>query len=161
MSWLLIVLIFVVLGLGVVLVAMRSGSSGPVLDSNKRGSRRAVAVFTALAVAVFAVAIPVIVALADNSTAEEDAGPVTLTASEQHGRQLFSDHCVQCHTLGASNAVQTIGPNLDVLRPPKALVLDAIKNGRARGNGQMPAGLYNGPDAQDVAAYVAAVAGRN
>jgi mono/diheme cytochrome c family protein len=39
-------------------------------------------------------------------------------------------------------------------------VLDAIKNGRARGVGQMPANLLSGEDAEDVADYVAAVAGR-
>ena len=53
-----------------------------------------------------------------------------------------------------------MGPNLDQLRPPKALILDAIQKGRARGQGQMPAGLVDGQDAQDVAAFVAAVAGR-
>jgi mono/diheme cytochrome c family protein len=47
-----------------------------------------------------------------------------------------------------------------VLHPPKGLVLDAIANGRARGSGQMPKGLVDGEDAQDVAAYVVAVAGR-
>ena len=40
----------------------------------------------------------------------------------------------------ASNAVGKVGPNLDVLHPPKGLILDAITNGRARGQGQMPAG---------------------
>ena len=56
----------------------------------------------------------------------------------------------------ASNAVGKVGPNLDALRPPKVLVIDAIKKGRAQGRGQMPAGLVDGQDAQDVAAYVAA-----
>jgi mono/diheme cytochrome c family protein len=56
--------------------------------------------------------------------------------------------------------VGKVGPNLDQLRPPKALILDAIKNGRARGQGQMPAGLVDGQDAQDVADFVAKVAGR-
>ena len=53
-----------------------------------------------------------------------------------------------------------MGPNLDDLRPPKELVLDAIENGRSRGNGQMAAGLYTGQDAEDVAAYVAKAAGQ-
>jgi mono/diheme cytochrome c family protein len=47
-----------------------------------------------------------------------------------------------------------------VLHPPKGLILDAIAKGRARGQGQMPAGLVDGQDAQAVAAYVAAAAGR-
>ena len=38
-------------------------------------------------------------------------------------------------------------------------MLNAILEGRARGIGQMPALLYQGKEAQDVAAFVAAVAG--
>jgi mono/diheme cytochrome c family protein len=67
---------------------------------------------------------------------------------------------VNCHTLKASNAIAEIGPNLDQLRPPKALVLDAIAKGRANGNGQMAAGLYTGQDAEDVANYVAKAVGQ-
>jgi hypothetical protein len=39
-------------------------------------------------------------------------------------------------------------------------VLYAINNGFAAGLGQMPAGLYSGQDATDIAQFVAAVAGR-
>ena len=52
-----------------------------------------------------------------------------------------------------------VGPNLDQLHPAKAIILNAIATGRARGNGQMPAGLVVGEDAQNVANYVSAVAG--
>ena len=45
-------------------------------------------------------------------------------------------------------------------RPPEALVLNAIEMGRARGAGNMPAGIYVGKQAEDVAKFVAAVAGR-
>ena len=41
----------------------------------------------------------------------------------------------------------------------KAFILSAILEGRARGNGQMPALLFQGKEAEDVANYVAAVAG--
>ena len=61
-----------------------------------------------------------------------------------------------CHTLEAANAVAQVGPNLDTLRPTKALVLDAIENGRARGNGAMARNLVIGEDAEDVAEFVAA-----
>ena len=54
-----------------------------------------------------------------------------------------------------------IGPNLDKLRPPASLVLDAVSNGRARGIGTMPADIVQGKDARDVAAFVAKVAGRD
>ena len=39
-------------------------------------------------------------------------------------------------------------------------MLDAIQKGRAQGNGQMAAGLYEGEDAEDVAAYVAKAVGQ-
>jgi len=39
-------------------------------------------------------------------------------------------------------------------------VLNAILEGRARGLGQMPAQLYQGREAEEVADFVAAVAGR-
>jgi len=45
----------------------------------------------------------------------------------------------------------------DALAP--ALVLSAIAEGRARGLGQMPALLYQGKEAEEVASFVAAVAG--
>jgi mono/diheme cytochrome c family protein len=155
----LLVLFFLALGVTVVLVAMRSGAKGPVLDSNRRGSRRALAWLLGLAVLAFVVAIPVAVAI-DNSDAEATAGPVELNAQEEAGREVFNRNCVQCHILKASNSVQQVGPSLDALRPPKELVLDAIEKGRARGQGQMPAQLVTGPDAEAVAAYVAKVAGR-
>jgi hypothetical protein len=63
--------------------------------------------------------------------------------------------------------VGRIGPNLDVRvgvdiskqEGRKALVLNAIQEGRARGLGQMPAQLYQGREAEEVAEFVAAVAG--
>ena len=159
MQTVLLVSFFVVLGLAVVLVAMRSGAKGPVLDPSRRGSRRALAWMLALSILAFVVAIPVAVAI-DSSDAEADAGPVQLNEQEQRGRQIFNENCVQCHILAASNGVQRVGPSLDELRPPKELVLDAIEKGRARGQGQMPAQVVTGPDAEAVAAYVAKVAGR-
>jgi hypothetical protein len=38
-------------------------------------------------------------------------------------------------------------------------VLNAIELGRARGNGDMPAAIYTGQQARDVAEFVSAVAG--
>jgi mono/diheme cytochrome c family protein len=73
---------------------------------------------------------------------------------------LFNDKCATCHTLDDAGAVGQVGPNLDELAPPAPLTLNAIQQGRARGRGQMPAQLYDGQDAKDVAAYIALVAGR-
>jgi mono/diheme cytochrome c family protein len=109
---------------------------------------------------VLGVGVPAaVIAAVDDRNDIPQAGVSNLTASEKHGRELFGQRCGACHTLSAANAIATVGPNLDQLRPPKALVLDAIAHGRARGNGNMPAQIYTGQDAQDVAGFVAKVAG--
>jgi len=109
----------------------------------------------------FAIAAPIVVSV-DNAQDQPSAGPdaVKLTAAETVGRELFAKSCSTCHTLAAVNAVARIGPDLDVVRPPSALVLAAIAGGYAGPGGQMPVGIYSGQDADDVAQFVAAVAGR-
>lgn len=72
------------------------------------------------------------------------------------GGQLFVDRCGRCHTLSAAGTDGAVGPRLDVLRPSAATVLTAIHNGP----GVMPSGLVDGADAQAVARFVAANAGR-
>ena len=161
---LVLVLAFVVLGLAVVFVAFSGGPRGA--GRSKRGpsrtGRRVVVVGVAIVVAGLGVAVPLAVGLVNGDDHAKNApGGVDLSAAETSGRTTFAKNCSTCHTLKASNAVGKVGPNLDVLHPPKALILDAIKNGRARGQGQMPAGVVDGQDAQDVAAYVAAVAGQS
>jgi len=152
------VLFWVLLGLAVVLAAMRSGRRAPLLDPATRGGRRMAGLIALAAALVFMIAIPVAVGLSGDDPAQ--AGPVRLSEAEQQGRQSFYRNCGQCHTLGAANAVGLVGPNLDELRPPKALVLDAIDKGRARGMGQMPAQVVEGQEAENVAAFVAKTAGR-
>jgi mono/diheme cytochrome c family protein len=157
------VLAFVVLALSVLFVAMRGGARGAretLHTQSPRGSGRVTTLIAVVAV-VFGLGIPVLI-LANNSGAHEKRGPggVELTAAEVAGRHVFAQNCATCHTLEGANAVGKVGPNLDQLRPPKALVTNAIKLGRARGQGQMPALLVTGRDADDVASFVAAVAGR-
>ena len=163
MTTLVFVLIWVSLGVGLLLIALSGGPGGALqkLQSQSRGSRRAAAILFALAVLVLGIGVPAaVIASVDNRDDIPEANVSNLTAAEQHGRELFGMRCSQCHTLTASKAVAQVGPNLDQLRPPKALVLDAIKNGRANGNGQMAAGLYSGQDADDVASYVAKAVGQ-
>ena len=161
MATLALVLFFLVLGLGVVLAAMKSGRRGPLLSAESRTGRRLVALFTVAVAALFGVGIPVAIGFLNGDEQSKDApGGVELTADQKKGRELFGQSCAQCHTLKASNAVATVGPSLDALRPQKELVLDAIAKGRARGQGQMPALLFEGREARQVADYVAAVAGR-
>jgi len=153
---------FLVVGVAVLAFAF-SGRAGARYRRNAptRAGRRFVAIVVTLVVVLLGVAVPLAIGVANkNDHAESAPGGVELTASETAGRAVFAKYCSTCHTLKASNAVGKVGPNLDVLHPPKGLVLDAIAKGRARGQGQMPAGLVDGEDAQDVAEYVAAVAGR-
>ncbi len=97
---------------------------------------------------------------------------------QQNGQKLFQTKCAGCHTLAAAGARGTVGPNLDAAFAPdraqgfeqsaiENVVLDQIRLGSgpadaAAGTKQptMPANLVTGQDAEDVAAYVAAVAGR-
>lgn len=163
---LVVVLTFVLLGLGVVALAMRSGRK-PGGKATKGGQRLAFVGTTVVAVA-FGVGVPALV-LAYNSGDQSKAAPggLQLSASQQHGRQLFTKHCATCHTLAAANAVGRVGPILDDIIPPivsekdrVAFLKDAITNGRARGNGQMPKGVVDGTDEEDVANFVAYAAGR-
>jgi len=163
MTTLIFVLTWVILGLGLLLIALSGGPSGALqrLQSQSRGSRKAAVVLFVIALLVLGVGVPL--AVISSVEARDDipeANVSNLTASEEHGRELFGQRCSICHSLKASNAVAQVGPNLDELRPPKALVLDALKKGRARGNGQMAAGLYEGKDADDVASYVAKAVGQ-
>jgi mono/diheme cytochrome c family protein len=163
------VLVWVLLGLGVFFVAMRGGPRGArqALHTESKASGRFVAVAVTVLI-VFGLAVPALVlAFNGNDKASVGVGGVHLNAKEQKGRELFSHSCAVCHTLAATKSVGQIGPNLDIrvgsdistAAGRKALVLNAIQEGRARGLGQMPALLYQGKEAEDVAEFVAAVAG--
>jgi len=163
MSTLIFVLIWVTLGLGLLLVALSGGPSGALqqLQSQTRASRKAAMVLFVLALLILGIGVPfAVISSVDARDDIPEANVSNLTAAEKHGRELFGQRCTQCHTLAASKSVAQVGPDLDALRPPAELVLDAIKNGRAQGNGQMAAGLYEGEDAEDVAAYVAKAVGQ-
>lgn len=162
--WTLIfVLVWVVLGLGLLLIAFSGGPGGAVarLQTQSRTGRRVATVGFLVALVVLGFLVPAaVIAAVKNRDSIPEAGVSNLTAAEKHGQELFGRRCVVCHTLQASNAVAQVGPDLDSLRPNKATVLVTIKNGRAQGNGQMAAGIYSGQDAQDVAAYVAKAVGQ-
>jgi mono/diheme cytochrome c family protein len=95
---------------------------------------------------------------------EPDGTEQPLTPSQQHGRELFVQHCGSCHTFDAAGTVGQIGPNLGDIAINEADVLHAIRTGggsHAKGqgtgpSGNMPRNLVAGKDAQDVAAFVAA-----
>jgi mono/diheme cytochrome c family protein len=152
--------IFIVLGLSVVLVAMRGGPRG-VRTSLEAGRRRQLHIgefAVAGVIALFGLVVPAIVLVGGQASA--GPGGSKLSSSLAEGRELFNQRCATCHALDDANAVGRVGPDLDVLAPTAGLTLNAIREGRARGQGQMPAQLLDGPDARNVARYIERVAGR-
>jgi mono/diheme cytochrome c family protein len=162
MAVLAIVLLFVLLGLGALFMGMSGGPRGArerIQTQSRRGRRGAVLLF-ALAILLLGVAVPAAVIATDKGrNSIPEANVKSLTATQERGRELFAQRCKNCHTLAAAKATARVGPNLDDLRPPKALVLDAIKKGRAQGNGNMAAQLVEGADAEAVAQFVAVAVG--
>jgi mono/diheme cytochrome c family protein len=84
-----------------------------------------------------------------------------------HGKELFlaqtpQGSCASCHTLADAKAQGTIGPNLDdAFRSDKQqgfslqTMRDIVRGQIAYPEPPMPADLYGGQDAADVATYVA------
>ena len=136
MLTLVFVLFWVLLGVGLVIIALSGGPRGAAKQlhgQSRRGRRAALGAFI-LAFVVLGVGVPAaVIAKEDDRNDIPEADVTNLTAAEKHGQELFGRRCVLCHTLKAANAVAQVGPDLDDLRPSKALVLDAIKNGRAQG----------------------------
>jgi len=160
MAAIIFVSIFVALGLGVVLVAMRGGPRGvrDTLEAGRRKPMRAAEFAVAGAVALFGLVVPAAVILSDQAAA--GPGGTKLSADLQEGRELFNQKCATCHALDDANAVGRVGPDLDALAPTAGLTVSAIDEGRARGQGQMPAQLLEGEEARHVAEYIEEVAGR-
>jgi cytochrome c551 len=116
--------------------------------------------------------VPVLFLHGNHANANAQVGGNKLNPAEKRGREIFAFRCGFCHTLAAANVNGKVGPNLDSLRPPDSLVLNTINNGclpnppsgnnseSCLGQGVMPAGIIQGRDASDVAAFVAKVAGR-
>jgi len=98
---------------------------------------------------------------ADSGTTiqESPTAPGSITAkatTHLSGKDLFATKCGSCHTLAAAGTSGAIGPNLDQTKPPKSEVLGDI----AAGPAVMPANLVTGKDADAVASFVAANAGK-
>lgn len=89
-----------------------------------------------------------------------------------NGKKQFIAACGGCHTLADAGTKGTVGPNLDdAFRGSRAqdfkdstfegVVRYWIEGAEQRSAPKMPRNLVTGQDADDVAAYVAAVAGRD
>jgi cbb3-type cytochrome c oxidase subunit III len=94
-------------------------------------------------------------------------GGKATSGDPQNGGKLFSSKCAGCHVLAAAGSQGTVGPNLDDAfgqtrkqgfkqSTIQNVVLDQIR----APSPPMPKNLVKGQDAQDVAAYVASVAGQ-
>ena len=134
--------------------------------AESKTSRRLITFGVVLAFA-FGLIVPAGVLIANAEHGADTYDGIHLNAEQEKGRELFAQKCVTCHTLAAVKSVGRIGPNLDVLvgqeipteSERRTLVLKTIINGKAEGLGNMPADLFVGKEAEDVAAFVAAVAG--
>jgi mono/diheme cytochrome c family protein len=152
---------FLVLGSIVAAIAF-AGSPGAAREAYLTRGGRA---FTLMIFAIYlglGVAVPAAV-IASRGESEGGVGSLRTEAastSQERGKELFILTCKSCHNLDAVQAHGVTGPDLDELGGvDKQRVLNAIKNG-GTGQNRMPSGLLEGQDAQDVAAYVAAVAGQ-
>jgi cbb3-type cytochrome c oxidase subunit III len=94
-------------------------------------------------------------------------GGKATSGDQTNGQKLFTKECAGCHVLAAAGAQGTIGPNLDDAFGSSRkqgfkestianVVLDQIRDAAP----PMPKELVEGQDAEDVAAFVAAVAGQ-
>jgi mono/diheme cytochrome c family protein len=79
-------------------------------------------------------------------------------STESGGQAVFSSTCAACHTLKAAGAEGTVGPNLDELKPAKALVEHQVING---GGGMPPfKGVLSDEQVEEVAEFVSTEAGK-
>jgi mono/diheme cytochrome c family protein len=155
--------VWVVLALVLVVLAMYGSARQArerMLHAQSRRGRHVTALVIVGVIVVMGIAVPALVVASNESDNRAGAARTQLTPAQERGRELFGQSCNQCHVLAAANTVGKVGPDLDRLKPNKATTLDAIDKGRVRGAGTMPADILQGQDAEDVAEFVAAVAGK-
>lgn len=161
---------WVIVALALVLIASRAGQGRRVRGVTRAGSRSALILFV-VTVAVFGIALPILMLTGNHNNASANVNGLKLTSAQRSGRELFGEHCGVCHTLAAANAIGKVGPNLDQLRPQASIVLHTIQNGclpnpsssetqeACLGQGVMPAQVVTGRQAEEVADFVAKVTG--
>lgn len=168
-----IVVVFLLVATAILYGASRGSFKfiGRALARNERANSRLLTTTLVVVYVGVGIAVPVIFTLGNRDSTNAQVGGVKLTAAMQTGRALFAEHCAICHTLAAANAVGQIGPNLDILKPSYARVMRSINYGCLQkpvaansgetclGYGTMQADIVEGTQAQDIAKFVAAVAG--
>lgn len=92
---------------------------------------------------------------------DPDSSAEKVAVSDQPAKELFQINCGSCHTLARAGTDGIVGPNLDELLgdvpDQQERVLTAIADGV---QGRMPAGILRGQQAEQVADFVARVAGQ-
>lgn len=164
---------WVVLAFGLFFVAARGGLGGVrrTISPDSRRSGRAFGVLFTVILLGFGIALPAALLVGNKDNAQGQIAGFKLNPREKAGAELFATHCAVCHTLSEGNAMGKVGPNLDMLKAPASLVLHTVNYGclpnarsgsdqQCLGQGVMPANIVEGSDAQNVAEYVARVAGR-
>lgn len=153
--------------------AAGKGRLTPITDvmlSQSSVGRRVTNLLLVVTFVGFGIVLPAIVLIGNHTGASAQVGGMKLTASERSGRELFGQHCAVCHTLAAASAVGKTGPNLDTIKPAASLVLHTVQYGclqnpgsntqqNCLGYGNMPADVVQGRQAEEVAQFVARVAG--
>jgi mono/diheme cytochrome c family protein len=99
----------------------------------------------------------------DGATGDVAPSPSPRGGQVAEGEAIFTEHCAGCHTLADAGTTGAVGPNLDQSKPPKALVVERVTNGK----GAMPAftGRFSGghfltdAQVQAVADYVSSATG--
>jgi cbb3-type cytochrome c oxidase subunit III len=83
---------------------------------------------------------------------------LTAAKNSTNGKDIFTANCGSCHTLADAGTSGTVGPNLDQLKPPLAIVQHQVINGGT----VMPAfkGKLTPAQITAVAKYVSSVAGK-
>ena len=161
MEVLLVIGPFLVLGVVVIFIAF-SGSPGAAREAYLTRGGRLFPLAMLLLYLGLGIAVPAAV-IAARGEAEGGVGSLrteTASDSDEQGKELFITTCKSCHNLDAVQARGVTGPDLDELGGlDRQRVLNAIEKG-GTGQGRMPARLLEGEDAEDVARYVARVAGQ-
>jgi mono/diheme cytochrome c family protein len=118
--------------------------------------------------------------LAFSKEGSEEASAVPVESADQDAQEMFAVNCGTCHTLAAGGTDGVVGPNLDEIIPTQVAPPEGSADEVAEANeqafsnaysralnavvcglgGRMPAGILQGEDAQEVAAFVAAYAGQ-
>jgi mono/diheme cytochrome c family protein len=132
--------------------------------------------FITFGVLLFVLAV-VIPWLAFRGSGDANTGAEKVPAHLKTGQALFETNCGTCHTLYAAGTDGNYGPNLDELLAPTGppeegeagekqikstteRVLNAEKEGvDSNTPGRMPAAILNSQQEQEVAEFVATVAG--